>query len=402
MTNHVTPRRPEIAIKDLGDYPFKRTSDLLDPLTPQVETPINLTIGQPKAPIPAMVRNMINANDEWRLYPPTSGTPTLQEAILDWMIKRDDLTREADLFGLEPVCGAREGLFLLALLTRFMPRGKRRLIAVPNPGYAVYAGAAKIAGAKLLPMDTPAGVVAMPDQFDAQTLANLQLVFLCHPANPSGQLQPPEVMTAWIKAARENNFIVVSDECYAELYLHTPPTGILQTATQLATDDQDQGLFHRVVCVHSLSKRSSAAGIRSGFIAGDPALIAMIRQIKAYAGNRMPLGLQQASCALWSDEAHVREIRAHYQQNYRLCAEILSKDLLPQPLEAGMFAWLQVEDDLAAAKTLWQQAGIRTIPGRYLCLKRHEQVGRGRLRIAIVDDKKILAPALETIQRLLG
>ena len=381
----------------LGVYPFTQVQRLLDGIEPGGEV-LDLTVGEPKMASPSFLSATVAAHDQdWQRYPPTSGIPPLREAITRWLVGRYGLKR-TECFDVELTCGSREGIYLMAMLTRFMAGDSSGespwLIGVPNPGYAVYAGSARIAGAEVLPIDDPMGMLPSPATLAADVLRRLRLVFLCSPGNPSGQVMSRAEIAAWIGAARTHGFVLVGDECYSELYLDTPPPGLLEVAEGLGHADPYRGL----VVLNSLSKRSSAAGLRSALMAGDPDLIAGVRKIKAYAGNRMPLALQQASVALWSDEAHVAVVRRRYQANYRLVHEVFG-----QPIEAGMFLWLKVAKDNAQAlvvtQKLWQKAGIKVLPGTFLCEPEHTRHVDGYIRIALVHETTLLRPALGTLIR---
>ncbi|NQY82176.1 MAG: aminotransferase class I/II-fold pyridoxal phosphate-dependent enzyme [Alphaproteobacteria bacterium] len=367
------------AIDALGPYPFERLRQLLQDI-PSTHESFDLTIGEPKVAPPALVARTIAAQDQdWNCYPPIPGTPELREAMHVWLCRRFALAGLATNFDVDPTCGSREGLFLLAMLTRFCAKSnnvqkssRHNLIAMPNPSYAVYAGSARIAGAETLALDTVAGAFPTPDQLDVDILADLRLVYLCSPDNPSGNILPEATIRAWITAAYKHDFIVASDECYSELYAKTPLQGILAIAARMGTDQP----FDHVVCLNSLSKRSSCAGLRSGLLAGDPKLIDMIRKIKSFAGNRMPLALQTTSIALWQDEDHVQIIRRHYQENYVLSNCLFADQPGFTPVQAGMFLWLRVNDDIEVTKHFWREGGLRVLPGRFLC--EPEQIAPGK------------------------
>lgn len=385
-------------IDTLGTYPFERLRRLLRDIPSKLE-PINLTIGEPRVAPPPMVTEILATNNtEWNRYPPIMGIPELQSAIRHWLYRRFHLQDFGSSLEVEATCGSREGLFLAAMLTRFSDKSHhtpkpQNLIAVPNPGYAVYAGSARIAGAELLALNNDNGRFPDPDSLTPAQLGALRLVYLCSPDNPSGALLPPDTIRAWITAARKHDFFVLGDECYSELYADKPPISILNVATEMGHTEP----FDRVLCTNSLSKRSSSAGLRSGLLAGDPRLIAQIRALKSYAGGRMPLAIQHTSTALWQDEAHVETIRQHYRDNYALV-----KRLNLGIVEAGMFLWLPVQDDEATAQYLWREGGLRTIPGSYLCESSQTAPGKNRLRIALVHDVHTLEPALETLSRLIN
>lgn len=381
-------------IDHLETYPFERLRQLLRDI-PCTHEVFDLTIGEPRVAPPDFVADTIARHDQdWNRYPPIPGIAELRAAVRDWLCRRFHLSSTNAEFDVDPTCGSREGLFLLALLTRFRTKNRRNLIAMPNPGYAVYGGSARIAGAETLALDTVAGVFPMPDSLEAETLADLRLVYLCSPDNPSGRILPQATMLAWIAAARKYDFILACDECYSELYAGSPPPGILELAAKT-------GSFDRVVCLNSLSKRSSCAGLRSGLLAGDPDIIAMIGKMKSYAGGRMPLAIQKTSIALWQDETHVNSIRQHYQNNYALVARLFGDRKGFEAIQGGMFLWLEVQDDLEAAKHLWRMAGLRVLPGRYLCVPDQIGPGKNQIRIALVHDYKTLAPQLEILRDVL-
>jgi N-succinyldiaminopimelate aminotransferase len=313
------PLNPQL--DTLSDYPFEALRTLLNPVTPRVnDAPILMSLGEPQHQPPALLAETLAANaDKWNQYPPMNGTPDLRQAIAAWLTRRYRLpanTLDPDKHILT-LAGTKEGLYLFSSLV--VPRdkgGRQPIVLVPNPYYLVYNGAATMAGAEAVFLDATRDNRFMPDlgAIPHETLERTALFYLCSPANPQGTVASLDYLKQAITLAREYDFVLAVDECYAEIYDRMPPAGALEACAALGPGAN--GLFDNVAVFHSLSKRSSAAGLRSGFVAGDPKLIGHYAHLRSYGGCQVPLPVQAAAAALWRDEAHVEENRAAYRRKF--------------------------------------------------------------------------------------
>lgn len=391
-------------LSTLPEYPFQRLRDLLDPIDPPAGIePLVLSIGEPRHPPPAMIAEIFAASaDLWGRYPPGDGTPEFRAAVAAWLTGRYGLDKDAvdpDRHVL-PVAGTREALYLVSALA--VPRqkaGRQPVVVMPNPFYHVYGGATAVSGAE--PVFLPAGPETgfLPDitRLDASTLARTAMYYFCSPANPQGAVAGLDVLKAAITLAREYDFVLVADECYAEIYDREPPPGALEACKQLG------GGFDNVLVFHSLSKRSSAPGLRSGFVAGDEKLIQPFKRLRNYVGPQVPMPAMAASVALWSDESHVEENRRLYRAKFDIAEEILGGRFGFYRPEGGFFLWLDVGDGEAAARKLWAEAGVRVLPGAYIGRDDDSGVNPGSsfIRLALVDDSGSTTNALEKIIKVL-
>ena len=236
---------------------------------------------------------------------------------------------------------------------------------VPNPYYLVYNGAATMAGAEAVFLDATAENGFMPDlaSIPRETWERAALFYLCSPANPQGTIAGIDYLKQAIDLARRYDFVLAVDECYAEIWDRAPPPGALEACAALGPGAT--GLFDNVVVFHSLSKRSSAAGLRSGFVAGDPALIGHFKHLRDYGGCQVPLPIQAAAAALWRDEAHVEENRARYRRKFDIAEAALAGRFGFYRPQGGFFLWLDVGDGEEAALRLWREAAVRVLPGGY-------------------------------------
>ncbi|MBM4226642.1 MAG: succinyldiaminopimelate transaminase [Gammaproteobacteria bacterium] len=389
----------------LQPYPFERLAALRKDLPhTHALSPINLSIGEPQHPTPTLVHEaLVGALAGTAKYPATKGVAPLRETISNWLARRFGLP--ADAVDPErmvlPVNGTREALFAIA--QTLVPRNAARdAVLMPNPFYQIYEGAALLAGAEPVFMPCPAHRDFLPD-FEALAPALLDrcaLMYLCTPSNPAGSVMSRERMVALLDLADRHDFAVVSDECYSELYLDEscPPPGLLEAAWHSGRHD-----FSRCLVMHSLSKRSNAPGLRSGFVAGDPALIASFLKYRTYHGSAMPLHVQAASVAAWRDDAHVIENRAFYRAKFAAMAEILG-DCLPLTLPAGGFyLWPEFPiDDLEMCRLLIREANVTTLPGQFLArtVDGHNP-GRNRLRIALVAEQASCVEAAHRIRNVM-
>jgi N-succinyldiaminopimelate aminotransferase len=385
----------------LQPYPFERLRALLAGATPPAAlAPIALSIGEPQHPVPEPVRAaLVAALDGLGRYPVTAGSPELRQAIAAWCTRRyalppGRLDPERQLL---PVSGSREALFAFAQAA--IDRRRDPLVAMPNPFYQIYEGAALLAGAEPYFLDCTAAGGYIPD-FDAVPAAvwdRCQLLFVCSPGNPTGAVLDQATLQRLLALAERHDFIVAADECYSELYRDeaAPPPGLLQAA--LAAGHHG---FERCMVFNSLSKRSSVPGLRSGFVAGDADLIARFRLYRSYHGATLPPPVQAASIAAWDDEAHVVDNRARYRAKFAAVAPILAGVLRFELPPAGFFLWPETPgDDRDFARALFAARHVTVLPGQFLSRPTAAgDPGRGRVRIALVAPLDACVEAAERIR----
>jgi N-succinyldiaminopimelate aminotransferase len=368
---------------NLPDYAFPRLRKLLDAHAPG-GPPISMTIGEPQHPMPAFVGPILAANIAgFGVYPPNDGTPELLTAITGWISRRYGVTLGHD--NLMPLNGTREGLFnaCIALCVE-SKNGQKPAVLMPNPFYQVYAIAALTVGADPIYVPATAQTGFLPDYaaLDAETLNRTAIAYICSPANPQGSVASRDYWRDLLALAEKYDFIILTDECYSEIWRTTPPTGILQTAHETNANPE------RVFTFHSLSKRSNLPGLRSGFVAGGKEGIARMRQLRAFAGAPLPLPIQRVSEAAWNDDTHVIENQALYHQKFAIADTIFTGMQRYTPPEGGFFLWLPVDDGEAAAIKLWTETGVRVLPGAYLSRQSGGQnPGKGYIRVAMVAPK---------------
>lgn len=385
---------------------FRRLHALLEGVEPPPGVaPIHLHVGDPQHAPPAFaLERVAEAAPRFGRYAPTGGTPELRTAIADWLRWRYHLPQGMldPARHVLPVAGIRESMFLGTLLA--MRDGSGRpgpaAMAIPNPFYHCYLGAAVTLGAEpvMVPAGREQGFLPDLDALDRATLGRLRAFFLCSPANPQGVVAGLPYLERLIRLAREHRFVVLVDECYAEVYVDRPPPGAMEACARLGGDTD------RVLVFHSLSKRSNLPGFRSGFVAGDPALVRDFLALREVGGVAIPEPIQIASAALWRDEAHVEASRALYREKFELAARMLGNRFGFFMPEGGMFLWLEVGDSVEAARRLWAEAGVRVMPGRYMSEASPDGTypGDDFLRVALVPDLDTTREGLGRIAATLG
>ena len=391
-------------LERVGDYPFDRLRALLNPIAPNSNlSPMVLSIGEPQHKAPEMLARVVHENAAlWGKYPPMKGTPEFRAAVVAWLNRRYSLP--AGMVDPErhvlPVSGTREALFLIALAAIPEKKNGRTPVALmPNPFYQVYAGAAVLSGAEPVFLPAVPDNGFMPDlaAVPADVLERTALAYVCSPANPQGAVASMERLKTAITLARKHDFLLVADECYSEIYDGAPPPGALEACAALG------GAVDHVMVFQSLSKRSSAPGLRSGFVAGDAAMIKSFGRVREYGGVAPPLPLLAAATALWGDETHVQENRALYRQKFDMAEQALGGRLGFYRPAGGFYLWLDVGNGEKAAAALWRQAAVRVMPGAYLARAGVDGVnpGNGYIRCALVHELDATAEAIERISRVL-
>ena len=371
----------------LQPYPFEKLARLKAGIQPPERLKhIALSIGEPKHPTPAFIGETLTAHmGALTQYPASKGLPELRQGIAQWLCQRFHLPAEAldAERHILPCNGTREALFAFAQAV--IDPGQPALVLMPNPFYQIYEGAALLAGAQPYFLNTTQNSGFLPD-FDHvpdEIWAQCQLLYICSPGNPTGAIIPPQTLRQLIELAERFDFIIASDECYSELYNDesTPPPGLLQIAWEMGNT-----AFRRCVVFHSLSKRSNAPGLRSGFVAGDAEILARFLLYRTYHGAALSVPVQHASLAAWQDEDHVIANRELYRQKFAAVAEILG-DALPVTIPAaGFYLWPRVPgDEQEFARELFAQKNVTVLPGSYLSRDYFGvNPGRGYVRMALV------------------
>ncbi len=355
-------------LSQLQPYPFERLAKLFEGVTaPAALAPISLSIGEPQHATPGfIIEEVITHLHGLSHYPVTRGMPELRTAIAGWLVRRfglpeNSLDPERQVL---PVNGTREALFAFAQC--IVNPVSDALVLMPNPFYQIYEGAALLAGATPWFLNTTRETALLPD-FDAVPEAvwkRCQLVYICTPGNPTGAVMPTTALQQLIELADRHDFVIASDECYSEIYREgtTPPAGLLQAAAELGQTD-----YRRCVVFHSLSKRSNAPGLRSGFVAGDAAIMKDFLRYRTYHGCAMPPATQSASIRAWQDEAHVARNRALYTAKFNAVLELLAPLLEVQLPDAGFYLWAHTPvADTDFARNLRAQQNVIVLPGSFL------------------------------------
>jgi N-succinyldiaminopimelate aminotransferase len=395
------------ALSRLWPYPFERLRTLLAGAQPPAGLPhIALSIGEPRHTPPAFVLEALtNSLHTLSSYPVSHGLPQFRSAVANWLTRRFNLPAGAvdpETMVL-PANGTREALF--AVVQALTDPLREPLVVMPNPFYQIYEGAALLARAE--PFFMPQGGAtsvhggsgSLPDldSVPEPVWRRCQLLFLCSPGNPTGAVASIEYLRHALELAERYDFVVASDECYSEIYFDEakPPIGLLQAA--LAAGHSH---FERCLVFHSLSKRSSVPGLRSGFVAGDPALIKPFLLYRTYHGCAMPAHVQLASIPAWNDDQHVIENRRLYREKFARVMPILRSVMDVEMPEASFYLWPKVDDDEGFTRELFERQHVTTLPGSYIARDSADgNPGRGRVRISLVATVEECAQAAERIRQ---
>jgi N-succinyldiaminopimelate aminotransferase len=385
-------------LQSLQPYPFERLRQLFAGVTPNPALPhISLGIGEPRHPTPDLIkRALAESLGKLASYPATAGGDALRQAIAGWLARRYALRSVDWRTEVLPVNGSREALFAFAQAVLDPSRGDA-VVVCPNPFYQIYEGAALLGGAR------PCFVNALPERGFAADYGSVpedawrrtQLLYVCSPGNPTGKVLNLEDWKEIFGLSDRHRFIVASDECYSEVYLDedAPPLGALQAAARLGRG------FERLVVFSSLSKRSNVPGMRSGFVAGDAAILKAFLLYRTYHGGAMSLAVQDASVAAWSDEAHVRDNRRKYAEKFARVAPQLRAALGVEPPEAAFYLWAPTPiPDAEFARRLYAEQHVTVLPGSYLARESGGvNPGANRVRMALVAE---LDECLEAARRI--
>jgi aspartate/methionine/tyrosine aminotransferase len=392
----------------LTDFPFARLNALLAPIAPPAHLGlINMSVGEPQGAMPAFARQIVNDEiDGWNRYPPNQGLPELNQAICEWLTRRYKLPMgllDADRH-VHPTAGSKEGVYIIATVaTPALKGGAKPIVALPNPFYQAYLGGAVLSGAEPLLVNAPQSNGFLPDyeSLDEATWKRMTVVYLCSPANPQGAIASKQYLQNLLRLCRKHDAVLAVDECYAEIYNDKPPVGALEAA--LAMDETGgKDPFRSLAVFHSLSKRSNAAGLRSGFVAGDPRIIAMILRWRTYGGPQIPFAVQKASAALWREESHPPVTREWYRKNFKVAEQILHNRFGYYTPGGGFFLWLDVGDGEEATRKLWREAHVKVLPGAYACRETNGvNTSERYIRVALVHDEKTTREGLSRLAAVL-
>ena len=388
----------------LQPYPFERLRELLAGVAPIAGLrPISLGLGEPQHPTPALIKEALAANlHALARYPVTLGLPELRAALAEWIARRHGLGSLDPATQVIPVAGSREALFSIAQAV-VDPGASDALVVVPNPFYQIYEGATLLAGAKPYFVNALAANGLVPDwgSIPESAWKRVRLLYACSPNNPNGRVMALDEWRRLFELSDRHGFVIVSDECYSEIYFDEakPPLGALAAARALGREG-----FPRLIAVGSLSKRSSAPGLRSGFAAGDRKILERFVLYRTYHGAAMSNAVQLASIAAWKDEAHVVENRRLYREKFAAFYEKVNPVLPLAMPDAAFYFWADVGgDDQAFARELFAQTQITVLPGSYISREAHGAVpGRGFVRMALVSTVQETLEAAERIHQFLA
>ncbi|EPD43346.1 succinyldiaminopimelate transaminase [Delftia acidovorans CCUG 274B] len=385
----------------LQPYPFERLRKLFAGVQPPAGVrPISLGIGEPRHATPPFIEQALSADlGGLAKYPATAGEPALREACAQWARQRYGIALDAAAQVL-PVNGSREALFSFTQVVVDASQDGARVIC-PNPFYQIYEGATLLAGAQpyYAPSDAARNFAVDWDSVPADVWEKTQLIFVCSPGNPTGAVMPLAEWEKLFALSDRHGFVIASDECYSEIYFDgTPPLGGLEAAQRLGRTD-----YKNLLMFTSLSKRSNVPGLRSGFVAGDAALIKAFLLYRTYHGGAMSPVVQTASIAAWGDEVHVEENRRLYREKFNQVTPVLARVMDVRLPDASFYLWAGIPeslglDDADFARELYAATGVTVLPGSYLAREANgRNPGAGRVRMALVAET---AECLEAAQRI--
>jgi aspartate/methionine/tyrosine aminotransferase len=364
-------------------YPFEKLNQLLETVVPNLDyVPLSLTIGEPQFETPQFILDALNTHAPLlNKYPKTAGEIVLREAMLTYNQKRFNL--KLNNSQIIPTFGTREVLFNFP---QFLLHDiKDPVMVFPNPFYQIYEGAAKACRAEVIYLNLNASNDFQP-VVDEEALTKADFVILNSPNNPTSSVLLMDDLKKWVTLALKHDFVLMNDECYADLYLDEPLPSLLNASIEVGNEN-----FKNILVINSVSKRSSAPGLRSGFIAGDANILKAYMVYRTYVGCALPLPLQHAAAAAWADQKHVATFRDKYKANFEVAKEVLGVDAP----EATFYIWLKVDDEIAFTTKLYREYNLKVIPGSFLG---REGEGQGYVRLALVYEADITKEALERIR----
>lgn len=389
----------------LHPYPFEKLAALLADATPPADKPeVLMSIGEPAHAAPTLLSGeATNLSTTLGKYPLTRGNSALREVIADWLVRRYGLSRPVNPdTEILPVNGSREALFSFIQAVVDRPGNKKPNVVMPNPFYQIYEGAALLAGATPCYLNNLQENKFLPDfdQLPESIWNDTQLLILCSPDNPTGSVVTDEILGQALALAEKHDFIVALDECYSEIYFdeNEPPQGLLGYADKNGNSD-----FRRCVIFQSLSKRSNLPGLRSGFVAGDAAILNDYFRYRTYHGCTLSPLVQQLSIKAWSDEDHVIENRNLYREKFDTALGLLQPLMNVARPDAGFYLWPETPiSDTEFTRHLYTSENIKVLPGSFLSRESdNNNPGCNRVRMALVQDMETTRNAVERIAAML-
>ena len=373
-------------------YPFEKLNSLLQDIIPNSEyTPSVLTIGEPQFETPSFIQDELkNSTNLLKKYPKTSGEPTLREAQREFFKKRFNIGLSDEQ--IIPTFGTREVLFNFPQFLLFDKN--EPTIAFTNPFYQIYEGAAIASHAKTIYINLDEQNSFKP-MIDEDELSRCDLVILNFPNNPTSSVLTLDELGMWVELAIKHDFVLLNDECYSEIYTSKPIPSLLEAAWHVGNKD-----FKNILVINSISKRSSAPGLRSGFIAGDEKILKEYMKYRTYVGCASPLPLQNAAAKAWHDEEHVARSREIYKKNFIVAKEILGVEIP----HATFYIWLKIPHAIEFTKKLYERYNVKVLPGEFLAREdnKGQNPGKDFIRIALVEDEQKTKDALLRIKECLG
>ncbi|MDC1382044.1 aminotransferase class I/II-fold pyridoxal phosphate-dependent enzyme [Candidatus Puniceispirillum sp.] len=376
---------------------FAQLRDLLDPITaPDSLAVIDMSIGEPQQPPTSLLTDsVVRHNDQWQFYPKPNGSPRFTEAVENYIAQRwPEAIGLADKSQIIPVPGTREPLHLLGHLVNGSKTNAAALVT--NPFYHAWRAGALASGGEIIYLNSAANLNFLPNlqALNSATLDRACILFLCSPTNPQGSVMDLDYLVAALRLARSHDFLLVMDECYADIWRGSPPPGMMQAAAAVAHQDgvdSNGDPLANIVVLNSLSKRSGAAGLRAGFMIGDTKVIAQYLKFVGNGGSLVPTPFLSVAADLYEDELHVADIRAYYDANFALA----QKHLGITPPQGGFFLWLKVDDDVQFVKRLMAEQAVRALPGSFMGVENaFGNPGAGYVRLALVHDLQSTDEAL--------
>ena len=372
-------------LRGQATYPFVRLNEAAAARRAQGLEVVDFGMGDPREPTdPSIIQALKDGVRERMGYPAAVGLPELREAISRWAARRFGVTLDpADVV---PTLGTKEAICSFAQVVLDPAAGKDTVL-LTEPGYPVYERGALFAGARVetLPLLEANGFLPDLDAVSPETWRRTALVWVNYPNNPTCACAPAELFQRLAALAREHDFVLASDEAYTELWFDEPPVSALQLED-----------LTNVAVFNTLSKRSSMTGYRSGFVAGDPALIAALKQFRPTIGTAPQEFVQRASVVAWDDEAHVERARAAYARKRELLLGVLAaKGVRVAGSDATMYLWVATpagETSEGFAGRLLEH-GVLVAPGSFLGAS-----GEGYVRFALVPTEDECARAVELLE----
>jgi len=373
-------------LERLGTYPMTEIQDTARRMRDAGERLIDFSIGDPREPTPAFIREAVeSAVPEVTRYPQTSGLASLREAISGYVERRFGIEIDPDR-QVMPCSGAKEGIFTSHFA--FVDADAGDLVGYGTPSYPVYERGALFAGARPLPIVLSDDFVLRADDVPADAWDRLRMLWACTPHNPTGAVTDRRDLVDLYDTCRDTDTLFASDEAYGDVYADDPPPSVFDVA-----GPEMRGALAFLSC----SKRSGMTGYRSGAIIGDPEAIAALKTLRSSIGVASPEFVQAAAAAAWSDDQHAAERREIFSAKRRVLTDVLeSAGVGVVGSQAGLYLWIEVDDDVAATKELLA-AGVVVSPGRAFGLG-----GEGHLRLALVPTLDECAEAARVAAGVLG